>query len=1086
MTNIYTIPSTAPFLDHLVRAILSGHLPKQNGKKPSPEQLASYTLLLPTRRACRACAEAFLRHSGKGENEEDEGGKERGGQRAIILPVIRPIGDSNEDESLIHDSLSGLESRHALLESNPAISSLERHLILTAFVLLWQKAKNNAIEGEPRLERPTSPAQASLMARELVKLIDTAETENVSLENLKDLVPDEFSVHWQHTLELLKIVTEAYPAYLQNTKQMNGASRRNNLLLKEAERLEASPPKGPVILAGSTGSVPAAARLMRAIASLDQGAIVLPGLDQFLDQASFDELASNHPEHPQFGLAHLLTELNTPRENISALQGSEPTKSQAALLSFMSEALRPASTTDQWQAYIDKINEDSMLKSELRDSFAPLTMAAARDAQEEAELIALILRETANNPLKTAALITPDRLLARRVAVRLEAWGIKVDDSGGRPLAKTMPGAFMDQILEVITSDFAPAELLALLKHPLTRLGFERGESRLAARAVELIALRQPWLGGGLERIEQNVTETKTRLDEKRRTHPAISRLSEEEWTLAGTLVTRLKAAFAPLIATYKDPSETSLTAFLNAHIEVAETLSQLASEKPASEERLEEGTEEQKKAPDQDNQTEDMETNNSPLWLGAAGEQLARLLAELMLNKAIAPPLSSADYAEFYRSLIAGETVRPLTPVHPRLFIWGPFEARLQQPDIVILGGLNEGTWPATAVASPLLSRPMCEELGLPTPEQHIGYSAHDFASLMAARKVYLTRAAKSDGVQTVPSRWLMRMTSLLEGLEMADCLAPAKEDPPFAKLAEMRDQVTTVPAVKRPAPKPPLTARPRRLSVTQIEDWIANPYSIFASKILNLTALEPIGGAPDAALRGQIIHEALQKFTEQYPDELPADTASALSDIAAGLMEKYGAHPRIKAFWQPRFNRFANWFAEGEDVRRRTVEITMTEKSGQIELDMPYAPFTLSARADRIDLQKDGSYRIYDYKTGTLPKVSAVRSRHKPQLPLEGAIVQLGGFKGLEPGPVSLLGYISAKGGEPAGEVAEITAEQVPELIDEALEKLKMLIARYDQPGTAYEALRRKKFDDQYRYDDYAHLARVEEWGNESEGEG
>lgn len=1057
--NIYTIPSTAPFLEHLVRAILEGHLPVANGPKPTPEQLAGYTLLLPTRRACRACAEAFLRQSPA---------------NAIILPAIRPIADSDEDESLIHASLGGLESRHALLNSQPAISNLERHLVLTAFVLEWQKTRKSREIDEPLKDAPPSPAQASLMAKELAKLIDTAETEAVSLANLAQLVPDEFSGHWQQTLELLKIVTELYPHYLANTSQMNGAERRNTLLTSEAERLEENPPVGPVILAGSTGSVPAAARLMRAIASLPNGALILPGLDQNLDDESFEELANTHPEHPQFGLSHLLKALNISRADVTPLPGTEPNSVQSAFLSFMSEALRPASSTDKWQAYIGKLDENKDQKTNLKKSLASLSLTTARDAQEEAELIALILRETATHPGKTAALITPDRLLARRVAVRLEAWGIKVDDSGGRPLAKTMPGAFMDQILKVITAGFAPAELLALLKHPLTRLSFARGQSRLAARALELIALRQPWLGGGLDRLEQNYQTMKDALDKGERTHPAIKRLSEDEWRLASELITRLKTAFAPFIEISNNKSGT-LISYLNAHIEVAETLAQPALE--------EEATEKPAEQLESDNAAEE---KHSPLWLGAAGEQLAQLLAELMVNEAVAPALTPDDYPEFYKSLIAGETVRPLTPVHPRLFIWGPFEARLQQPDIIILGGLNEGSWPASTVASPLLSRPMCEELGLPSPEQHIGYSAHDFASLAAGRKVYLTRAEKTDGVQAVPSRWLMRLTSLLDGLDMPGCIGPKTDDPSFVKLARLRDKVTPAPSIKRPAPTPPLSARPRRLSVTQIENWIANPYSIFASKILNLTPLDPLGGAPDAALRGQIIHEALQIFTDRHPKDLPDDIEGELSSIAAKLMASYGAHPRIAAFWQPRFNRFATWFAESEPERRQESLTAFTEKSGSLELDMPHAPFTLTARADRIDLMKDGSYNIYDYKTGALPNKGAVTSTRKPQLPLEGAIMQLRGFEGLTAGPVSNLGYISARGGVPAGIAVTLSKEESAPLIEEALEKLRQLINLFDHQETPYEALRRKRFDDQYRYDDYAHLARVEEWSSESEGEG
>lgn len=1069
MSNIFTIAATAPFLDTLVKAILEGNLPKAGGTPPTAEQLAGYTLLLPTRRACRACGEAFLR---------------RTGGDAVLLPTIRPIGDGSEDESLIHESLSPLESHHSLTDLAPAISAMERHLLLTAFALQWQQGKKSLFEQDPLMSREESPAQASLIARELATLMDTAETEEVDLKDLKTLVPENFSSHWQLTLELLKIITEAYPGYLKNTDQMNAAARRNALLEKEAARLKAAPPEGPVILAGSTGSVPAAAKLMRAIAALDEGAIVLPALDQHLDEESFTALKDAHPEHPQFGLANLLASLDCARKEVAALSGEAATPADEAFLRFLSQALRPASSTDKWQSYLSALEGDGEEVSNLKTAFKNRSLSVARDAQEEAELIALILRETASHKGRTAALITPDRLLARRVAVRLEAWGIKVDDSGGRPLSKTMPGTFMDQIIEAITADFAPAPLLALLKHPLTRLGFKAGEVRLAARAVELISLRQPWLGGGLTRLKNSFEEMKARRDGNQRIHPAIARLREEEWQLAETLIERLTKAYAPLEDQARAGKPLRLTSFVNAHIEVAESLSATTADAQAGDEgRSANGTDAPPDAAP--GASDDAAAEPTPMWRGAAGEQLARLLAEVIINESVAPTLTPRDYGEFYKSLIAGETVRPLTPVHPRLFIWGPFEARLQQPDVVILGGLNEGTWPATAEASPLLSRPMCEELGLPSPEQHIGYSAHDFASLLCAQTVHLTRAAKADGVETVPSRWILRLTSLLEGAGLGSILAPKAEDIPFAALAAYRDKVTPQPAITAPAPTPPVSARPRQLSVTRIEDWIANPYSIYASEILKLKPLDPIGGEPDAALRGQIIHEAMQIFSERHPEKLPEKAAKELSEIAAGIMQQYGAHPRIASFWQPRFERFAEWFSETEPARREELAALYTELGGRLEIEAPYAPFILTARADRIDKLKNGSAHIYDYKTGALPSKSEVEQRRKPQLPLEAAMLQEGGFKEAGKAEVRAIGLISARGGVPAGEELLIK-EGLQQLITLSLEKLTALITAFDREETAYKALRRKRFEGQYRYDDYAHLARVEEWGSETEGEG
>ncbi len=1067
-SNIVTIPATAPFLDSLVTAILNGNLPAAGGTPPTPQQLAGYTLLLPTRRACRACGEAFLRRSA---------------QKAILLPAIRPIGDASEDESLIDDALSNGKPDLSLLDMNPAISPMQRQLVLTRLVLAWLTSPGHNADLLDAGKANSTPAQASLMARELAKFMDNAETEEVDLAELENLVPEDFSKNWQKTLKFLTVITAAYPGYLADQDMMSQAARRNLLLNKEASRLLANPPESPVILAGSTGSVPAAARLMDAITRLPRGAIVLPGLDQHLDEQSFTAIPADHPEHPQFGFAKLLADLEINRSAIAALPGTELAAPDAAKSEFISQALRPATSTEQWQPYITAMSEDAAKQKALQQALQSISLNVARDAQEEAELIALILRHVAAQPDRTAALITPDRLLARRVAVRLEAWGIKVDDSGGRPLAKTMPGAFFDQIIHVAANGFEPAALLALLKHPLTRLGFERGQSRLAARALELTALRQPWLGGGMSRLTQTLNDIRARLGNGDHIHPAIRRLSEGEWALAATLLDRLVEAFTPLTLLFESRSPSNLEAYISAHIDVAENLASLSAKKS-------------------DDDDAAMSENAAPLWQGAAGEQLARILTEIKAHAATAPPLKPGDYPEFYKSLLSGETVRPLTPVHPRLFIWGPFEARLQQPDIVILGGLNEGTWPGTAEANPWLSRPMCQELGLPAPEQHIGYSAHDFASLLSANKVYLTRAAKKDGVESVQSRWLMRIEALLKGLNMSDCLK-AKADEPFAasfadsfadffaKLATHRDDVTPAPQVERPAPTPPVAARPRRLSVTRIEDWIANPYAIFARSILKLAPLDPLGAPPDAAMKGQIIHKALQIFTEKHPTTLPANAAEELSAIAGDLMQAIGLHPQIGAFWKPRFENFATWFAATEPDRRQGTAQSYTELQGRMDLDAPYAPFTLTARADRIDQTRDGNYHIYDYKTGTVPSAKKVIALYSPQLPLEAAILEAGGFAKaggevkLPAGPVTGLTYIAAKGGETAGIATSIEGVDISALAQKSLDDLKALITAFDRQETPYQALRRHDFKGRYTYDDYAHLARIDEWGSDDEEE-
>jgi ATP-dependent helicase/nuclease subunit B len=461
-----------------------------------------------------------------------------------------------------------------------------------------------------------------------------------------------------------------------------------------------------------------------------------------------------------------------------------------------------------------------------------------------------------------------------------------------------------------------------------------------------------------------------------------------------------------------------------------------------------------------------------SLLWQGEAGEAAAKLFAGLMDEAMPAPLLSATDYSEFYRCLIAGENVRPRVPVHPRLSIWGPFEARLQQADVMVLGSLNEGTWPAAADPGAWLNRPMRKALGLPAPEEEIGRAAHDFTTFLGADRVFLTRATKVDGAPTVPSRWLMRLRALLDGLGLGDVLG-ARE--PWLAWARARNHVQQRRPVSAPEPRPSLAARPRRASVSDVEQWIKNPYAIFARQVLVLEELSQLGAEPGPREKGQIVHEALSRFAARYPDHLPSNVAGELLRAAQEVLQELVGHPRVAAFWLPRLARFADWFAETEAARRLRVDRLVAEVGGELVLEAPAGPFTLRARADRIDATSKGLI-ITDYKTGALPNDKAVLIGLAPQLPLEAAIVTAGGFERVPAGPVMALRYIRATGAEPAGEERVVNAGDVGVLAADALQGLARLVARFDDAATPYRAVRRARF--KYDYDSYAHLARVAEW--------
>ncbi len=1013
--RLYTIAPSSPFLDTLARAILNGDLPVAGGAPPEKLDLSRWTIFLPTRRAARALAEIFLKISG---------------ESALLLPRIRPLGDVDEDAlALSAPPEAGGEARLAL-SLPPAIGMMARRLALMKLVLKWSRALAAAGDDEMGHRPRATPAQASHLAVELAALMDSLDTEQVDLAGLKELVPDQFADHWRHTLDFLKIVTEHWPRHLEEQGVMAPYARRDALMAAQTQRLISHPPDAPVIAAGSTATVLATAALLEAVARLSNGAVVLPGLDMALDEESWRAIAAPvpHPEHPQFGMQQFLDRLGVTRADVAILGGASSTRTK-----IISQVMRPATTTDKWRHFAGEADANAM---------APALEGVARiDApgeQDEAEVIALLLRHAASQPDRTAALVTPDRTLARRVAARLEKWRIEVDDSAGAPLGKTLPGSFFDAITDAAATGFAPVPLLVLLKHPLTRLGREPGKIRRIARVLELTAMRQPATAPGFDALRRTMKHTRQALKDNILRQPAVARLGDKDWRDAGQLLDDLEAALQPLGENF-----VTLDEVLRAHVQAGEALAADATGASAA------------------------------LWRGEAGEAMAALFESLLTADTAGLEISAGDYPELYRSLVAGLAVRPRAPKHPRIFIWGPLEARLQRPDMVVLGGLNEGVWPGTPESDPWLSRPMRAELGLSSPERRIGLAAHDVAQLLCAPEVFLTRAQKSRGAPTVPSRWLLRLGAVLDALGLKDALEAAD---PWLAWARARDAVEAVAPVAAPAPRPPVSARPTRLSVTRIEAWIANPYAVFARDILKLYALEELAGEPGPALRGTLVHDALMTFTRQYPDRLPADIEATLMQHTHALFAQFGGKASIEAFWRGQFANFARWFAATEPGRREGVSLVKPEVSGKLALTGGH-DFILTARADRIDIRNDGSLAIYDYKTGAPPSASKVENGFAPQLPLEAAIAESGGFADVPRSPVSRLAYIRARGHGVGGEEREASTKiAAPDLAAHALGLLEELIAAYAVETRAYTALRRAGFE--YRYDDYAHLARVREW--------
>jgi len=789
---------------------------------------------------------------------------------------------------------------------------------------------------------------------------------------------------------------------------MDPAARRNVLLRAQAERWRQAPPGDPIIVAGSTGSIPATAALIAVVAELPQGAVVLPGLDCFSDAETW---AAVDQSHAQFGLGQLLQRIGVDRAMVRPWRQDEGESPRHRLLR---EALRPTETTEQWRG----------LPSLPAAAAAGLLRVDCANPIEEAGVIALCLRQALETPGRTAALITPDRGLARRVAVELKRWEIVVDDSAGLALAATPPGSFLRLTAEMLVSGLDPIDFLATLKHPLARGGLGPGALKAAARDIDRNALRGPRPAPGIAGLAAAVAAA--------RHMPARATALLDDLTHHGTEALSLCAR-----------SEVYLVELLSAHLRFAEWL-----------------------ATDQDGQCQ--------LWAGEAGEAAMRFIADLLAAAAGLPAMTGAGYASLLSSLMVGQVVRPAFGLHPRLHIWGPLEARLQQADLVLLGGLNEGTWPAAADADAWLSRPMAARLGLPAPERRIGLAAHDFAQAACANEVILTRAAKVEGTPTVPSRWLLRLEQVLQ----ATGLALDQKSPQAVRAwCEQLDDAGSPEPVRAPECRPPVAARPRQMSVTQVETWIRDPYGVYARHILGLRALDPIAADPGAADYGNAVHHALEQFAARYPVQIPSggEAEAVLLEMGRQAFGELLTRPGVRAFWWPRFQRIAAWFLVQEAARRPAILPLVTEARGSLILPGPAGPFTLTAIADRIDRMADGSVNIIDYKTGVIPSETELKQGEAPQLPLEAAIAAAGGFPGVPGGVACMLSYWRVSGGREAGEIKDIKTDGNA-LAQAAQAGLQALITQFDDPATAYLARPRPAIAP--RFSDYDHLARIKEW--------
>ncbi len=993
--RIFNIAAGQAFLPCLATTLLDGD---ERQALFGAAALEDVEILLPTRRAARDLA-AILMQKAAAQ-----------GQSALLLPQIRTLGDLDDD--------APLSEAAAALDLPPAIEPMARHYHLLPLIRFWVEKSGRMGPGG------LNPVKLSALAFDLESFLDQAQNEQLDWRKLPDLVPDELSENWQETLEFLKIITEYWPQMLDEMGHMDPTARRNALLRERRGKWRTAPPTHPVIAAGSTGSIRATADLLDLVARLPNGAVILPGLDMQASDADWQAIHESE-SHPQYALAQLLAHMQIERGDVQPWPGSHAAGPRVETLGL---ALTPAENTAQWAVRVD---------ADEKPQLDHVHLIEAPEPRAEAGAIAVLMRSVLHQDKRTAALVTRDRNLARRVALELKRWGISVDDSAGVPLPNLPLANLLRRVLACHAAGFAPVDILAVLKHPLVHLGQARGAHMAVTRQLEKRLLRGARPTGGLAGGLSGLRAALAHKQAENGTKP------EDAAVLA--LLARMEAAFHPLAA-LPEP------ALSEAHIGALwESCIGLIC--------ADDG---------------DREAAFAQMQQGEEGRALARLLEGLHAQSALAGPLSMADWPALLDMWLYRQPVRMQTPVDPRLMILGPLEARLMQADVMILGGLNEGSWPPLPETGPWLSRPMRADMGMSQPERQIGQAAHDFVQSAAAGEVYLTRSQKLDGSPAVAARWLRRLETVCGAL-------PRRQGQQYLDWWQQLDagSADDKKPARPPAPTPPVAARPNQLSVTQIETLLHNPYEIYAKKILNLREWEPVDAPPSAADRGSLLHKLFERFIDDK-GHLKADAARAFMQLAEEIERDMPGGEALLVFWRARLEAIAYWLAAHEKARAATVTQSHVETSGALQLDLPGGAFTVTAKADRIDALADGRFEIIDYKTGAPPSKRRVENHESPQLTLEAAILEAGGFgdKGKTvKGIAGRLSYWQINGRTPPAKLTDIPVDA--DLVGGAVDMVTKLITAYRDAARPYYAHIRPGRDARA----YDHLARRAEWQRAAE---
>jgi ATP-dependent helicase/nuclease subunit B len=988
--RVFTIAPGKRFLPILADAIKNSSLLFEHTKT---RPLSDWTILLPTRRAARELTNILA---------ESFGGK------STLMPIIKPIGDLDEEN--LNNEAGDLPV---------AISPIAQIFILLDLLKQW--ANENPLVKLAQ-EISVSPAQSFSLALSLQQLVNQIETEETNLDRLSDVYHEDLSEHRNAILSLIGLVKIALPQRLYAERKFGQAERRSRMLRLKSEDISAGRFKGPIIAAGSTGTIPATRALLKAIAEHPQGAVILPGLDQHCDEETWQKI---EPEHPQFSLKTLIESLNINRDEIAVLGPPSGDRQWLA-----SELMRPSATAEKWQLSITN------RKTEIDKAIHGVKYIEAQSRHLEARSIALILRHALETPKQTAALITPDRNLAKRVKAELQRWNISIDDSAGEPLAQYGLADLTMRLLNAIRQNFSAASLVNLFTHQDCHLGFGREAFATMFKQFEIVVLRGYGGSTGIGSINSSFDRAFQSHIKKMRVHPLVQALTDEDWQQLHKLKIFIATALKPLERTTLLPLADQIQCIKNC----LETL-----------------------APNFDS-------------LLAENQSFAEVIYEIECE-AFRHPVCTLEAAGIVISHALQTTpFRSVRTNQNRLAIYGVLEARLLPIDVVILGGLNEGKWPAQPDPGPWLNRSMRKIFSLQQPEREIGVSAHDFAQGFGYDQVYLSWSNRIDGVPHIPSRWILRLLTVLQA---ANINLETIQDQYWLRLATELDSPTFVLPFAKPKPTPPIAARPTNFSVSGVEKLIRDPYALYASKLLRLESLPKLDQDADAKLRGILFHEAINQWNKQNSLLPPEKSLELLLTEGRKIFAPFENDIEIISFWWPRFVKMATWLIDQEQELRKNIAQVHAEVEGAVSFDIGGTVYHLTARADRIDILRNSSARLIDYKTGEPPSIKQVRSGMSPQLPLEAAILDRSGYKEIGALKCSQMIYLKINGAKAGGKLIDVEADEGQTLVDlgnKHLNEFKTLLREYSKLGQPYYP--RANMHLETDVSDFDHLSRYAEW--------